>query len=285
MKAHLDADVIVYRAGFAAEHTFWNLEWDGLEREFESRKDLNAFMEEEGLTSPPCVITSRREAEPVEHALFNARSIVRAISEKVQADDVLLYLSGPTNFRIGLAKTLPYKGNRDPDHKPVHASDIKAMLYKEFPVVTSDGQEADDDIATAHYTEWMRDPYSSIICTIDKDLDMVPGLHYNFVKDEQYYVEPLEGLWWFYRQCLTGDTTDNIPGIRGIGPQRAAKVLPPIGASEEDLFRSVLEQYEVAYGDGARDRLLETGRLLWMRRQPDEFWNLPEDLSADTRST
>lgn len=278
MIVHLDGDVLVYRAGFAAEHTFWKIEWDldgtTLEREFETRKALNEFMQQGGLTSPPCVISSRRECEPEENALFNARSMIATVKERMQADEVIVYLSGPTNFRLGLAKIQPYKGNRDPDHKPVHAPAIKAMLRREYNVVTSDGQEADDDIATAHYSLWLRDPYSTVIATIDKDLDMVPGLHYNFAKDEQYNIEPDVGIRKFYEQLLKGDTTDNIRGIPGIGSAKATKALADCN-DELAMYAKCRELYAVHYPDDPDGALLETGRLLWMRLRPDEFWNPP----------
>jgi len=273
---HLDGDVLVYRAGFAAEHTIWRLEWGEYSREFESRALLNAFLEEEGIGKLECVITSRVEAEPEAHALFNARSMVRTVEEKLEADDLILYLSGPTNYRTTIATIKPYKGNRDPDHKPVHAAAIKAMYRREFNVKTSDGQEADDDIAIAHYAAWLRNPYDSVISTIDKDLDMLPGLHYNFVKGETYYIEPLEGLRNFYAQMIKGDTVDNIPGVSGMGPAKAEKVLADC-KDEWSMYQAVRALYVQGYGETADAALLENGRLLWMRRQENEWWNPPKE--------
>ena len=286
MRLHIDADVICYRAGFAAEHTYWDLVWtvDGTElmREFESRKDLDAFMEQEGLSHLNVLISSRRVAEPVEHALFNARSIIRTVGERMEADDLVLYLSGPTNFRLGRATLMPYKGNRDEAHKPVHAADIKAMMRREYNVVTSVDQEADDDIATAHYAMWLRDPMSSVICTIDKDLDMVPGLHYNFVKDERYYMEPEECTRKFYEQLIKGDPTDNIPGIKGMGPAKAAKALAEC-KDEWAMYTTVRDLYRRAFGDAEADEvLLENAHLLWMRLEPNQWWATPRDPNAST---
>lgn len=279
MIIRIDGDVIVYRAGFAAEHTFWKFVHAGTEREFETRKAMLAHAEGLGLKPGQYVVETRREVEPVANALYNVRSIIRTTAEDLQADpkdDVIVYLSGPTNFRMGIAVTKPYKGNRDPAHKPVHAAEIKAMIRREFHTVTSDGEEADDRIGIEHYASWWNDgPHTSVIATIDKDLDMIPGLHYNFVKREGYYVSPDQAIWNFYKQILTGDTTDNIPGIDGIGPVKAARCLPPVGASELELFRAVEEKYREAFGDTARDRLLESGRLLWIRRHDHEWWNPP----------
>ena len=278
MKIRIDGDVIVYRAGFAAEHTFHSMLYAGEEREFESRKAMLAHAESLGLSPGQYVVGQRREVEPLPNALYNVRSIINATAEALQADpkeDVIVYLSGPTNFRHGVATIKPYKGNRDEAHKPVHAADIKAMMRREYVVHTSEDEEADDQMAYEHYEDWLHDPYSSVIATIDKDLDMIPGLHYNFTKQESYNVTPEEGIWWFYRQCLTGDTTDNIPGIDGIGPVRAARLLPDVGADEGSLYRAVLEKYAEAYGDTAEQRLLEVGRLLWIRKSPGQWWSPP----------
>ena len=242
-----------------------------------------AHAESLGLSPGQYVVEQRREVEPLPNALYNVRSIVNATAEAMQADpkeDVLVYLSGPTNFRTGVATILPYKGNRDPAHKPVHAADIKAMIRREYTTRTSEDEEADDQIAYEHYADWLHDPYSTVIATVDKDLDMIPGLHYNFRKKESYYVTPEQGIWWFYRQCLTGDTTDNIPGIDGVGPVRAAKLLPPVGAGVEELHRVVLGEYAKAFGDQADARLLEVGRLLWIRKEPGQWWNFPEALTV-----
>jgi hypothetical protein len=274
----VDGDVIVYRAGFAAEHTFWKFVHAGTEREFETRSALLEHAEGLGLKPGQYVVETRREVEPVENALYNVRSIIRTTAEELQADpkdDVLVYLSGPTNFRMGVATIKPYKGNRDKAHKPTHAADIKAMIRREYQTVTSDGEEADDRMGIDHYTDWEKDRYSSVIATIDKDLDMIPGLHFNFVKKESYDITPERGIWNFYRQLLTGDVTDNIPGIEGIGPVKSARLLPPVGSSEAVLFAAVLDEYRRAFGDGASERLTEVGRLLWIRRRNDEWWNPP----------
>jgi hypothetical protein len=279
MIVRIDGDVIVYRAGFAAEHTFWKFVNADAEREFETRKEMIAHAESLGLKPGEYVVETRREVEPVQNALYNVRSIIRTAAESLQADpdeDVVVYLSGPTNFRMGVATIKPYKGNRDTAHKPVHAAEIKAMMRREYNCKVSDGEEADDLIAIDHYATWLHDPHGSVIATIDKDLDMLPGLHYNFVRGESYYVSPEQGLWNFYKQLLTGDTTDNIPGIDGIGPVKAAKLLPEPGASEAELYAAVRGAYDTAFGEDAGARLLEVGRLLWIRRNPDEWWNPPE---------
>jgi 5'-3' exonuclease len=105
--------------------------------------------------------------------------------------------------------------------------------------------------------------------TIDKDLDMIRGWHYNFVKEQLYYVTEKEAIKNFYTQILTGDRVDNIPGLKGIGPVKAKKILDGC-ETEDSLFKAVLDKY-----DNDIDKLTERGRLLWIRRKEKELWKPP----------
>ena len=135
----------------------------------------------------------------------------------------------------------------------------------------SEGEEADDAVAIASTkgNYW--------IVHVDKDLDQLPGWHYNPVKDEEYYVTEFEGLYSFYKQILTGDRVDNIEGLRGIGPVKADKILKDC-TTERELYEACIKAY-----DGNTDRILENGKLLWLRRKPNQMWQPPlnsQDLSG-----
>lgn len=103
----------------------------------------------------------------------------------------------------------------------------------------------------------------------DKDLNQLPGHHYNPVTDERYYVTEFEGLKSFYTQLLTGDRTDNIKGLDRIGPVKAAKILKDC-KTEQEMLQAVTK----AYADKGEsfDRLVENGKLLWLRREPGQTW-------------
>ena len=86
------------------------------------------------------------------------------------------------------------------------------------------------------------------------------------------------GLTWFYTQCITGDSTDNIPGLEGKGAGLAYELLKGLG-TEADLFKATLGAYSDKYGEDAEERLLEQGRLLWMCRSKIKgeavMWEFP----------
>ena len=132
------------------------------------------------------------------------------------------YLTGKNNYRSEIATEQTYKGNRKDARKPVHYDSLREYLVSKWGFTVIDGQEADDAMGIKAY-DLPED--SSCIMTIDKDLDMIRGWHYNFVKEDLYYVTEKEAIKNFYIQILTGDRVDNIPGLKGVGPVKAKKIL------------------------------------------------------------
>lgn len=175
------------------------------------------------------------------------------------------YLTGKTNFRNEIAVTAPYKGNRK-SAKPKHYQLLRDYMESAWSFTMIEDQEADDAIGITAY-EMEVGEYC--ICSIDKDLDMLRGDHYNFVKDERYFITEEEGIKNFYKQLLMGDRVDNIIGIKGIGTVKAERLLKEC-KNENEMYLAILEAYE-----GNAERVLENGRLLWIRRQPLQLWQPP----------
>ena len=183
----------------------------------------------------------------------------------VDTDDHELFLTGKTNFRNEVAVTVPYKGNRKDVKKPKHLPLLREYLQTAWGASVSDGQEADDDIAI-RATELGEE---SIIVSIDKDFMQVPGWHYNFVKKVKKHVTPEEGLRFFYKQILMGDSADNIKGIFRVGEKKATKMLADL-KTEQQFYQCCVE------GLG-KERVLENARLLWLRRYPNQMWEPPSE--------
>ena len=217
------------------------------------------------------------------------------------AEHYKVYLTGKGNFRDDVASILPYKGNRDDLHKPIHYDAIKQYLIDVWDAEVIEGMEADDAMAIAQSDalvwdfderadRFLPEEGSTVICTIDKDLRMVPGYHYNWNKDEHpVWVSEVEGIKWFYTQLLTGDMTDNIQGIPGVGPKKAEKILEGC-ETEEEMYDNVWNAYrDYLYPDGVKhpqllekvnDMVLENAQLLFMVRELDDegkpvMWSPP----------
>jgi hypothetical protein len=181
------------------------------------------------------------------------------------------YLTGKKNFRNEIAVTAPYKGNRK-SAKPKHYQLLRDYMESAWDFTMIEDQEADDAIGIAAYAMEVGE---YCICSIDKDLDMLRGDHYNFVKDERYFITEEEGIKNFYKQLLMGDRVDNIIGIKGIGTVKAERLLKEC-KNENEMYLAILEAY-----DGNAERVLENGRLLWIRRHHNQLWTPPGSLSLN----
>jgi 5'-3' exonuclease len=202
--------------------------------------------------------------EPQEKAASTLSSLLEEILySELDIDKHELFLTGKGNFRNEVAVTVPYKQNRVDKERPLHLDFLRSYMSDAWSAVVSENEEADDLIAI-RATELGDD---SIMVSIDKDFNQVPGWHYNFVKKDKYYVTAQDGLRFFYKQILMGDRVDNIVGIKGVGEKRAEKMLAD-AKTEQELYAVCSE----ALGE---DRVIENGRLLWLRREKNQLWCPP----------
>lgn len=254
----IDGDIYKYRCAAAAEKTKYLVEAADTFTVLENYKEAKAF-----LGDIDGYIWSRKEVQPVEFALNCAKTALETLIGRLTPDKVSVFLSPERTFRDDLARTKPYKGNRDGVAKPKHLKAVGEYLVKEYGALVSDNIEADDSIGIALSS----DPEHSVCVSIDKDLDQVPGWHFNWVDDQAYRVSAREADYNFYTQLLTGDTTDNVPGIRGTGPATASTLLNGAKSSKE-LCERVWTVYRGEFNDAdkARQYFFEQANLLWILR-------------------
>jgi DNA polymerase-1 len=166
---------------------------------------------------------------------------------------VLYAVKGTGNFRKDLSPD--YKSQRPELDKEVR--DKLNYLHKyavSKGAIQADGMEADDLVSIwAHEALDRKEEY--VICGIDKDLLQIPGHHYNYGKDTWKLINEEEALHNLYLQCLTGDATDNIPGLKGIGPKKAEKILAGVPLNRQwnkikatwKEHRQTIEQLELSH--------------------------------------
>jgi DNA polymerase-1 len=201
------------------------------------------------------VACTLEEDDAQDFAYARTEDLVDQILVNTEATEFRLFLTGKDNFRY---KIYPeYKAHR-PKEKPVWLEAIREYLKATFNAEVIDGQEADDALGINQTEE-------TVICSIDKDLLMIPGRHYNFVKDEYMEVSKEAAIKHFYMQCLQGDRADNIKGIPGIGVKKAEKLLDGL-VTEQELFNKVREAYS------NDEEFLMNGRVLWIRQKENEDW-------------
>tara|TARA_B100000780_G_scaffold274498_1_gene239615 strand:+ start:556 stop:1296 length:741 start_codon:yes stop_codon:yes gene_type:complete len=185
---------------------------------------------------------------------------------------VYVALKGEGNFRYDIEPD--YKGQRkvsNVDEAVVERrKDLNEYAYS-LGHFKSDNCEADDVVSIwAQQSLDAKEHY--VIAHIDKDIDMVEGWHYNFTKETLYYICKDQGYRKMCLQMLTGDSTDNIQGLVGIGPKKAEKLLADV--PQPDMLDKVREAWEEAHPEDWKDRLEVCWNLLYMRRNWDGFRRL-----------
>lgn len=267
----IDGDILVYRTGFAGQQTLVSAVLpDGTVIVDGAKNKTECLAELANLGVPEADVQFRKEVSldslgNVFHSLdVQLESILGALSAKSSR----VFITGSGNYRELLAKTLPYKGNRVTE-KPVRYQELRDRLVKRWGAEVCQGYEADDAIAVALSGA---DEYT-VAVSIDKDLRQVPGWHWNWIKDtEPQYISTLDGAFNLFCQVLSGDATDNIPGLHKVGQKTAQKwLLEAECRTWGEYCDFCLEKYTQQFNEHGEDRFVETFNLVYLCRTQDEI--------------
>ncbi|MGE0134224.1 MAG: DNA polymerase I [Dehalococcoidia bacterium] len=194
------------------------------------------------------VLTVRRTGEPVAAVYGYANSLLHVIDE-LRPRYIMAAWDGPQpTFRHEADKT--YKATRVsmPDDLRPQIGYVRQLLDAfRIPVVEAPGFEADDVLGTLAQ-QGVEAGLEVVIVTLDNDIVQLigPGVRvYMFRPYQRDYVlydeARVRERWEFEpRQmvdykALVGDTSDNIPGVRGIGEKGAIALIQQWGSVEAML--------------------------------------------------
>jgi len=205
----IDGDIICYQAGHASDIREYHVGGMIFKYMKDAKKEAEKY-------TPIAGILKTIEPEPIEHCLNSVKKMIMGIIEKTDSEEHEIYITDDVkehNFRHQLFSD--YKANRDKASRPLWYKEIRKYMIDVWGAQIITGSEADDALGcmqSAHSNVYPLNA-ETCICTIDKDLTMIKGWHYNWNKDNMYWVEQEEADKFFWKQMLTGDTSDNIPGI------------------------------------------------------------------------
>ena len=237
-------------------------------------EDSVALIDADSIYFRTCCVTKKKNEirKAIKHTMDKIR-------RECMTDNLLVAVKGQGNFRQDIYPA--YKKNRKELDDDLRAALSYGHEYMcdYYGAVRADGMEADDLVSIwANEAEEQDRPY--VVVGIDKDLLQIKGDHYNFVKSTHVSISHDAGDYNLMLQCLTGDSTDNIPGIKGIGPKKASKILAGV-----PMLRRWARVRAAWRGHGAGDpktsrRLLE---MLTSWREYDELRAEIESKTAECK--
>ncbi len=230
--------------------------------------------------------------EPTRATFVFAQQLLTLINKR-KPDYLVMAVDGPSAELERRAAYSEYKANRKPmpeDLLPQVTRIREIVAGMNIPVLQCPGHEADDIIATLAET-YAREDIEVVIVSRDKDLDQLITEHvvlYDPQKDQTLDAPTLLAEKGYTPQqaveiqTLTGDATDNIPGVPGVGAKTALKLIEKYGTADAVVqhadeqtpkLRESLQNYA--------DTLPLTRQLVTLRRDVPMTISL-EDMSTRT---
>lgn len=183
---------------------------------------------------------STKDGTPV-NAVFGVVSMINKLIKERNPDHLIVcYDREEKGVRHQIYPE--YKANRHvPPEDLVPQFDLIKEFIRTYPIKTVDkrGYEADDIIATLVKKYKKQKDMEIYIVSGDKDLMQLVDDNvslYDTMKDKIYKRKDVLAKWdvppekVLDMQALCGDSTDNIPGIPGVGPKTAARLLTEYGS-------------------------------------------------------
>ena len=288
--ALIDGDIIAFSVAAAADGHYYaviNPETNELLVRERYKKDINQFFKDNPTVNKEWLIDDY-EPEEKSTVLHSVKQMITAILGDIGASDFKIYLTGKDNFRY---KVNPeYKAHRKEMRKPYHLQAAREYLVDVWGAMIVDGMEADDALGIAQDKQVTATIKTTVTASIDKDLHCFPGHHYTWAhhgkEAKLQFINESEARLNFYRQVLTGDTTDNIIGLKGIGPAKAKAITDSAkSTSEADLYNQVLWAYVELEGNlcddlagaikAASARVLFVAQQIWIMQEEGVMWQAP----------
>ena len=206
-------------------------------------------------------------------ALAKARVVnrVEEFKDLMKTNKVIMCLTDRANFRRVLNPY--YKANRSKSRLPIILRQVKQWIIDELHGEMWPNLEADDVISILATDKEMDE--ETIIISIDKDFKSVPGIYYDFNKDETHHVSQEDADRYHLIQTLMGDATDGYSGVPKVGAVTAKRLLDKEGY-DWDVVKKCYEDVGMTENDALMNawmaRLLQADNYCFRTNTIKKLW-------------
>lgn len=163
--------------------------------------------------------------------------ILNIVGNSYNVEKYYVFVKGSNNFRY---KIFPqYKKNRPEKHPIIDV--LNKYLVDNFGAIEAHNAESDDYVFS--YSQLPEYKDRTIICSVDKDMLQIPGIHYDYQKNKFHVITEEEARYNLAIQMIMGDAADGIPCLKGYGPKKAQALIQR-GMTETQMKKVILKEYQ-----------------------------------------
>lgn len=267
----IDMDEVCFKVAAAGEYFQYQSKDTGNIKLFKNKGEFRKLLKD----YPDCseedfILLDEKIPEEESFVYHSIKTIVNELSNRVEADEVKLFIGGKDNFRERIPLPVKYKGNREDLVRPILLDKAKGYAINILKAQVVNGCEADDMLALSSH-QLTQDGHKAIAATQDKDSQgVLKTFTLNPWLDDAdiQWIDGLGELWikngevkgvgyrWLMAQTLLGDSTDNynprdiVKQLTGkspiYGPQKCIKGLMGCN-TEKECLEYVISKYNEWY--------------------------------------
>lgn len=199
------------------------------------------------------------------HIFFTLNAIFTYVS-KFLPDETIIVWDEKIDYQVNERKVhfAEYKGNRSQDSTPHQNNTEIKLIAKYLGIQSIHPRQYEADDIVSHICRFT--PGKKVIVSVDKDfLQLINNdtVIYDPIKKCEFNIANFEEKTgfkgtntWLTVKCLTGDKSDNVPGIYKFGKAKIAKFLNKeitLTKEEEEIFNRNLTLFDLSAMDEAHE--------------------------------
>ena len=167
-----------------------------------------------------------------------------------------------------------YKFKRKQKDPPEHLFDLKNWVLENDPDIIGSVAGEGDDIVLELAADELEAGRPFVVASVDKDIKTLgPMTYYNMRNRQHERISINQAYDFIMQQFIQGDSGDDIPGIRGMGPAKTLKYLDPYKTPEEK-WNAVKEIWKEKEPSSWQEGFNDTANLSFIRRRAEDLRTL-----------
>lgn len=224
--------------------------------------------------------------KPFEKVIQDADNMILNLFNMTEATHYIGAFTIGRSFRYEVYPE--YKANRKDKVKPKYFKALREYLIDKWGFIYHRSLEADDIVNICYHGYFHKavmEDYGiygyPIRISTDKDVLNLDGFNFDAKNLKQIEINSNQAIIYFWGSMITGDNTDNIKGVEGMGIKAVEKLLVKNKENYISLKNNVLDCYINKYGEQKGIELFYSNYKCLKILENYEGFNIPEPIKIE----